>query len=323
MLLAWPTAAVAAPAAEDAPPVTMRIVPAQVKGELPAHVRAELDKRLRDSVADDARVLEGSETRACADDACWRDLARTTGATRFVQATIVVDDRDYAVSAEVRDDQGAVIATVDQRCEICGYDELSDTVELLGNALRRKLASEVVALPTLVVTSTPAGALVTIDGEKAGTTPLELTLAEGSHDVRLSKPGHVAQLRRVALVGGVHERVEVDLPVQPSEQSAKTQTGFRVGGGVALAAGLAAVGVGIPLVLIDEKPQKSRCDGDNVDIEGNCKYRYSTFEGGIAAISVGAAALAVGIALLVVASKRGKASRVAVMPTRNGVAFRF
>ncbi len=317
--VAAPTSAVAAP-----DETSLRVVPAQVQGELPAHVRQEVDARLRDSVADDAALLDGTVASACTDDACWSALATEAKASRLVQATIVVDDRDYAVRADVRDASGTVIASVDQRCEICGHEELVDTIELLGNALRRKLASEIVALPTLVVTSTPVGAWVSIDGENAGTTPLELTLAEGSHDIRVSKDGHVAQLRRVALVAGVRERVEVSLAPLPDRAPApKQQTAMRAAGGTLLGLGLASIGAGIGLVVLDQNPQESRCDGQNVDIEGNCKYRYATLEGGIAAISVGAAALAAGIALVVVAHKRGRASRVAWMPTTNGIGLRF
>jgi hypothetical protein len=328
LTLAWPTAVVAAEPEADVPEADatnkMRVVPANVTGDLPAHVRTELDARLRDSVADDAKLLEPSALPACTDDECWSVMASDVGATWLVQATIVVDDRDYAVRADVRDASGAVVASVDQRCEICGYDELADTVELLGNALRRKLESEVAALPMLAVQSTPPGAQVTVDGEKVGITPLEIAVVEGSHDVRIGKTGYVTQLRRVALVAGVRERVDVVLEHLPgTEDGPKKQTGLKVGGGVSLGLGLASIGAGIAFVLLDEQPQKSRCDGDDVDIEGNCHYRYSTLEGGIAAIAVGGAVLATGIALLVVASKRSRSSRVAWMPTRTGLALRF
>jgi hypothetical protein len=334
LALAWPTTAVAfeptaevpeADAAEVEATNGMRVVPANVTSDLPAHVRSELDARLRDSVADDAKLLEPSALPACTDDECWSVMASDAGATWLVQATIVVDDRDYAVRADVRDASGAVVASVDQRCEICGYDELADTVELLGNALRRKLESEVAALPMLAVQSTPPGAQVTVDGEKVGITPLEIAVVEGSHDVRVGKTGYVTQLRRVALVAGVRERVDVVLEQVPGTEDGpdKKQTGLKVGGGVSLGLGLASIGAGIAFVLLDEQPQKSRCDGDNVDIEGNCKYRYSTLEGGIAAIAVGGAVLATGIALLVVANKRSRSSRVAWMPTRTGLALRF
>ena len=308
LAMTWSSPVAAAPERTD--DAAVRVVPVQVKGKLPDHVRAELDARLRDSVAEDARLLEGSAA-ACAADECWRALASESGADRVVQATIVVNDRDYDVRADVRDGaSGSLIASVTQRCEICGYGELGDTVELLGNALRRKLDSAVATLPVLVVTTTPPGAWVRVDGEDVGTTPLELPLAEGAHDIRVSKPGHVAQLRRVTLVAGVQERVALELaPLPDAPRDARKPKALVAVGGTAVGLGVLAIGGGVGLVLMNETPQRSRCSGQNIDIEGNCKYRYTTLGGGIAAIVVGAAVLATGIALLVVARKRGRASR--------------
>jgi hypothetical protein len=53
---------------------------------------------------------------------------------------------------------------------------------------------------SLLIRSTPAGAHVTIDGRQAGQTPLAIReLAPGTHAVRVSREGFVAQERRVVL----------------------------------------------------------------------------------------------------------------------------
>jgi hypothetical protein len=176
----------------------------------------------------------------------------------------------------------------------------------------------------LAVTSTPDGAWVSVDGEKVGKTPLELPFAEGAHDVRVTKPGHVAQLRRVALVTGVHERIEIELvPLPEPDRVPSKRRALPAVGGLAIGLGVAAVGLGIGLAVIDENPQRSRCNGRNVDVEGHCKYRYATLEGGIAAIVVGAAVLATGIALLVVARRKGRSDRVAWRVGHTPLVLRF
>nr|MBP7292390.1 hypothetical protein [Nannocystaceae bacterium] len=77
------------------------------------------------------------------------------------------------------------------------------------------------------------------------------------------------------------------------------------------------------LAVLDEAPMRSRCSGENIDIEGHCKYRYDSLGAGIGVLVGGAAALATGVALLVVAKRRSKPSRVAMMPSRGGLTLRF
>jgi hypothetical protein len=52
----------------------------------------------------------------------------------------------------------------------------------------------------IVVRSTPEGARVSIDGHDAGTTPATVTdIARGSHTVRVTRDGYVADERKVAI----------------------------------------------------------------------------------------------------------------------------
>jgi hypothetical protein len=314
-----------APVHADASPPERRILamPIVVEGTLPENVRKEVAGRFVKGLGGDAEPADPGAAR-CNDAACWQTRAAELGATHLVVATITVDDRDYAVQADLVDGKsGKVIATAARRCEICGYDEVEETVDDVAGLLRRKLGAASAALPVLAVKSTPPGALVTLDGERVGTTPLQIDVAPGPHDVRISKPGHVAKLERVVMVEGVREDLDAQLVLAPQEERARRRSGMRIGGAVATALGVAGLGVGIGLAVLDENPIRSRCSGDNKDIEGHCKYRYDSLAAGISIAVVGAAALATGIALLVVDHKRQRNGKVALRPSAYGLALRF
>jgi hypothetical protein len=314
---------VRAEAGPDANERRIVIMPLVVEGTLPAKVQGSLAERFATGIGDGAQPA-AAETAPCSDTACLKTRAGELGASHLVVATITIEDRDYAVKAELVDgDSGAVLASAARRCEICGYDEVGETVDDVAGLLRRKLGAAAADLPVLAVTSTPPGALVTLDGERVGNTPLTLKAAPGPHDVKVSKPGHVAKLERVMMVEGVREEVAVTLAIAPEEERARRRSGLRIGGATLTAVGVAGVGVGIGLAVLDENPIRSRCDGDNKDIEGHCKYRYNSLGAGIAIAVLGAAALASGIALLVVDRKRHRTGKVAVGPSPYGIALRF
>lgn len=69
---------------------------------------------------------------------------------------------------------------------------------------------------TVVLSSTPAGAAVTVDGTYRGETPLELALPPGrDHALRLTKPGHAAASRQVRVDSG--KRLEMTMPLEVIE----------------------------------------------------------------------------------------------------------
>lgn len=62
----------------------------------------------------------------------------------------------------------------------------------------------------LVITSTPAGAQVELDGAIVGRTPVHVArLAPGTHRVRVSRPGYAPVGRTVRILGGT--RLVLDL----------------------------------------------------------------------------------------------------------------
>jgi len=67
----------------------------------------------------------------------------------------------------------------------------------------------------LMISSRPAGATVTVDGNFQGRTPLEVQLAPGrAYQVDLFRPGHTRVRREVRIVSGAEQRLAVDLPAE-------------------------------------------------------------------------------------------------------------
>lgn len=325
-LAAWLSAVlvlfvVAGDARADGDEQRVAVAPIALDGAFPDYLVRDLAERLRGGIGSGAYALDGATT--CADRDCWIALAAHTQATHVVRTTLAVRDRDYDVSVDLIDGRtGEVIATVTRACDVCGSAELLTTMEDVADALRRKLVSERPEPPVLVITTVPAGALVTVDDAPVGTTPLTVEVAAGAHDVQVGKRGHITQRRRIAFVDGVRETWEVELAAAPTEERRRVGRPLRVAGWSAIGVGLAAVGVGVGFAVLDEDPIPSRCSGANVDIEGNCKYRYDTLAGGVASAAIGGALLVTGIALVAVDRRRHRERSVAFAPSWRGVVLR-
>lgn len=70
----------------------------------------------------------------------------------------------------------------------------------------------------LALTSSPAGAMVSVDGEYRGRTPLDLSLTPGAeHTIQLSKLGHEGASRTVAVESGEEQALRVALKAQTGE----------------------------------------------------------------------------------------------------------
>jgi hypothetical protein len=101
----------------------------------------------------------------------------------------------------------------------------------------------------LVIRSTPSGALVTVDGERAGLTPVTVTgLSYGRHDVQVARPGYVP----------VAEQVEL------TEASASRTLAISLSAGAEAPAAAPAVGA----LDVDSRPRGAtvRVDGRQVGV---------------------------------------------------------
>lgn len=322
---------------EDVPSSPVMVLPVESWGDIEPHVPASLVARMieglqrgRFTVIEATEVNAPIPTGACAPE-CVKEVVAGTYVTHLVRASVVVEGRDYNVRVDLYDaESGELSATSSDVCEICGHEELASLVGDLAATLRRKLSAVVEPPPMLRVLAEPEGSVVLVDGEVVGVTPVEVTLRPGEHDVVVRRQGYVSHRSRLALIDGVTETISTELLPLTVEPPAPAISGPRerpkvVLGWSALALGVGATASGIALIALDERPIRSDCGGENVDMFGNCLYRYNTLAGGVAMLVGGVGALTVGALLVARSRRRGRTSvaRASLRPGGAGIVLRF
>lgn len=266
--------------------------------------------------------LAGALDERCKDANCWRAFAKRYEVTHIVRPTVQAIERDYRIEVELVDGRsGQTIARSRQSCEICGIADAQTLLETASATLRTKLDALTQSPASVAVVSTPSGAIVALDGEVVGTTPLERQVLTGKHVLRVSKDGFITVEREVTFVEGVSESLQFQLEKVPSRLPP------RPWGWVTLATGVASVGAAVAFAALRERPYRigGACSGDNVDDDGDCRQVWNT-EWHVLGFALGGAALTTLGAAILVSSRRplkAKAGRVEVQARGFGVQGKF
>ncbi|MEM6991945.1 MAG: PEGA domain-containing protein [Myxococcota bacterium] len=280
-------------------------LPVEVQGDLGIEWRRALDLGVADGLARGKFEIVTSD-RACDSPKCFTALAAERDATYLVRTIVSAEDRNYAVALTLIDGKtGEVTAEAAEVCEVCGLQQVQKVVADSAAALRTKLDALVAGPPVALIGSEPAGAIISIDGETAGQTPLRRELTEGKHLARAEKDGFITVEREFVAVAGVEERLDFELPPLPD-----IGPRFRPWGWVGVATGSAAIVAGATFWALDERPAPGeRCRGDNVDGAGNCRFRYDTLAPGLVLTAAGAVLALAGTAILVAMRPQRRARR--------------
>ncbi len=286
--------------------------------------------------------LAGIADASC-DSACMATLKSQENADYAVKSRILVEDRDYIVELDlIATADNAVVASTRERCDLCGLAEVGQLLEAQAVVLGRKLEDLIQGPPVIVVDTMPSGALIFIDNQLVGTSPLERPMIEGEHIVRVMLDGYVPDEREVNLIAGVRETLE--LPLKRTPKTAK----FRAIGWASLSLGIPAIAAGAALIYFEntvtgecngaESLYQKNPDGSFSEIDKfknstliQCEQVRRTKWGGAGAIAGGAALLTVGVMLLLRTrnrnhnrkSKRKAASEARIVPTGFGISGRF
>jgi TolB-like protein len=293
-------------ASSDVAPKTA-ILPLVVEGEMPEADRATLTDQLvgglqRGSfeVVTPEQVVAAAGDGDCSKANCMQKIAEKTGATHIVRAVIQVSDRDYTVRVELYDgSNGSKIVSADDGCEICGVVDVGGLIETQAATLRTKLDALASGPASLVITSNPEGADVTLDGEPYGLTPLDKPIIPGDHVIRVSKEGYIAVQEKRTFVEGARESLNYDLEKVPNRLPK------RPWGWASLGVGIGAIGGGVALTFMHDRDYKlsGKCGGANVDADGDCKFLFNTKWYGMGLSLVGGALVTLGVAVLITTAK--------------------
>ena len=288
----------------------------------------------------DPASLAGIADASC-DSTCMQALRSQEDADYAVKSRILVEDRDYIVELDlVATADNAVVASTRERCDLCGLAEVGQLLEAQAVVLGRKLEDLIKGPPVIVVDTVPSGALIFIDNQLVGTSPLERPMIEGEHIVRVMLDGYVPDEREVNLIAGVRETLE--LPLKRTPKTAK----FRAFGWASLSLGIPVLAAGAALIHL-ENTVTGDCNGLDMVYMKNPDGTYDSipkFEnsplikcptvrrtkwGGAAAIAGGTALVTAGVILLLrtrnrTRNRKNKSKRRAqILPTGLGISGRF
>lgn len=279
----------------------------------------------------------------CEDAECRAALVEKLGATHFVQTTISVEERIYDVKLDIIDIRSdAVVSTTAEDCQLCGAEEVAGVVTTQAAVLQQKIEALAAAPPPVFsVVSEPPGAAVLIDGEPVGRTPLEHTVAAGTHKVMVSKAGYESQTRELEAVDGVAETITVELSMPPPKVEPPPnvdvvlppQRDWRRWGrplGVSLlASGAAVLATGITFIVLDGRDYQNRCGSDDVDPDGDCRFRFNSTGFGATLAGIGTGATIGGAVVVGLAwgrdrnNVRQRRARLSLRPTGVSLHARF
>lgn len=218
------------------------------------------------------------------------------------ESTIGLDlagsERNYTLHWVATDPRLDAPIIVDTSCDLCSLVELEQqfAVDLI------RLCSQLDALDSgpgrLLLSSDPSGARVRIDGQKAGRTPWSGELNAGQHTVELRAIGRRPLRHSVTILGDVEIRQHFQLTSSFARRGRPSWPGW-----TSLGLGIAMSVAGAALISVHEQPWTGRCSGDDIDIEGNCRFVLKTRPLGIALTTLGAGAIAGGVGLMIWAQR--------------------
>ncbi|MFK7989334.1 MAG: PEGA domain-containing protein [Sandaracinaceae bacterium] len=104
------------------------------------------------------------------------------------------------------------------RVQRAGFTTFDDVVTIEGGQATELMVDMIALSMVLTVRSTPDEANVFVDGTFRGTTPVELELVDGDHELRIAAPLYRETTRSITAVPGSTDALEVTLEAIPEEE---------------------------------------------------------------------------------------------------------
>lgn len=297
--------------------------PVEYSGDVPEYFQREIERTLIVAIEQAHGGAVELRIESCTRLECLQGPAAQANLEILLMPSVSKAGRDYRVELVAYSvDEKTMLARVEVECSVCGQRELLDLIPAEVVELHAKVSAALAArheLPRLAVDGKPGGAALTLDGEDLGTSPVALEVAPGKHQLQISAPGHHAQIHRFTAAAGVEELVHYQLtPRNPINEG----RGFRIGGGLAVALGLAGTGTGVALLVLDGRGHGPTCSPALIDDNGACPNVYATATAGYVSLGLGLAAIGVGAGLLIHDRRRSN-TNARVRVTTAGINVQF
>jgi hypothetical protein len=121
--------------------------------------------------------------------------------------------------------------------------------------------------------------------------------------IAVRRRGYHATSRRVGALADVRETWSLDL-VRRTDEAGRARA-WTIAGGVLLGVSVPALVAGSTLLALDGKPYRRRCSGEDVDAQGDCRFRFDSKVHGGVLVGVAAALAIGGIVMLIQARRAG------------------
>ncbi len=312
--LGWPVTTWAAE------PKRVLVQPLRVDGDVKPGWTPQLAEGVSEGLErGEFEVVEGNSA-PCDTPACFVSAAESGPADFVVQSSVAAGaDRTYTVSLQLIDGAtGEVVVEVREVCDLCSVSEVRELLADQSATLRTKMNDLVKGAPVSVIEASPSGANILIDGEAVGASPLRREVLAGRHIVRAEVEGYAPLERDVLAVDGAEETIVLTLSPLP-----EPQRNLRPLAWVGLGVGVAGVAAGATFFVLDGRPAPGdRCAGNNVDMNGNCRFRYDTIGEAIGVMAAGVVVTVASAVALGLTSKRRRRKQAASLQP-YGAGFRF
>ncbi len=173
-------------------------------------------------------------------DTGWLDVGETRYTiTKYVYltvkkppATLIIKTTPEGASVYINDVYKGITpltvtleeGTYDLKLKKEGYETLQETITLYPGKTTT-ITRELKPLPVpLTITSTPGGAMVYIDGEHKGVTPLTVNLLPGTYSIKLVKKGYQDYTTQVTVNAGQPVTISPTLSKVPVSNTASSHT---------------------------------------------------------------------------------------------------
>jgi hypothetical protein len=220
-------------------------------------------------------------------------------------------DADQTVIAKLyAADDGSLLQVEQRLCKRCSSPERMAklTMELVAEVANAELANQ--ATETYInVSSTPANAILSIDGTVVGPTGQPYRVTPGDHKVTVQLDGYRGASQTVRVKANEHKSITVGL-ARPSSASG-SGTGRRILTWASIGSGVAALGLGVGWIAVDGEPVDS----------GPWDEVRDTKTLGVTSMIAGSLLLGAGITLLLTDDEGEREMQVSAAPLADGMSF--